>query len=94
MKDEKVLRIIESTLAPKLPSHYKYFSKIVHDACLSITKDVSPRFNADSLRVCKILGGDVEDSHVIKGFVINRVLETPNIELVENAKVVVYRCPF
>jgi hypothetical protein len=59
MRDEKVLKIIESTLASKLPSHYKYFSKLVHDACVSITKDIHPKFNADSLRVCKILGGDV-----------------------------------
>lgn len=81
-------------MASKMPTTYKLFSKLIHDACVSITKDVSPRFNSDSLRVCKILGGDVNDSHVIKGFVVNRVLETPNIELVEDAKVVVYRCPF
>ncbi len=65
MKDEKVLKIIESTLASKQPSYFKYFSKLVHEACLSITQDSKPRFTADSLRVCKILGGDVEDSHVI-----------------------------
>lgn len=94
MKDEKVLKIIESTLASKQPSYYKFFSQLVYQACLSITQDTKPRFNADSLRVCKILGGDVEDSHVIRGFVINRVLETPNKELVEDAKVAVYRCPF
>jgi chaperonin GroEL (HSP60 family) len=46
------------------------------------------------LRVCKILGGDIQDSKVVKGFVINRVLETSSIELIENAKVAVYKCPF
>lgn len=40
------------------------------------------------------MGGDIEDSKVVQGFVINRVLETPNIELLENPKVVVYKCPF
>ena len=40
LKDEKVLRIIESTLASKLPNNFKYFSKLIHEACLSITKDV------------------------------------------------------
>lgn len=77
-----------------MPTNYKFFSKLIYEACISITKDSQPRFNADSLRVCKILGGDVMDSKVIKGFVINRILETPNIELVEDAKCVVYRCPF
>lgn len=59
MKDEKVLKIIESTLASKQPSYFKYFSKLIHEACTSITRDTVPRFNSDSLRVCKILGGDV-----------------------------------
>jgi hypothetical protein len=37
MKDEKVLKIIESTLASKQPNFYKLFSKLIYEACLSIT---------------------------------------------------------
>lgn len=37
MKDEKVLKIIESTLASKQPNYFKFFSQLIHEACLSIT---------------------------------------------------------
>lgn len=46
------------------------------------------------MRICKILGGTLEDSLIIKGFVINRGLESGGKEYLENAKVAVYRCPF
>ncbi len=92
--NEETIKIIESTLASKQPIYYKFFSKLVFDACKMITRPESPRFDADNLRVCKILGGDIEDSQVFKGFVINRTLETQNIQLLENPKVAVYKCPF
>lgn len=94
IKDEKTLKVIESSLASKQPIYYKFFSNLVFNACKMITRENSPRFDADNLRVCKILGGDIEDSLVVKGFVINRVLETPGIESIEKAKVAVYKCPF
>lgn len=94
IKEENTIKVIESVLASKQPNYYQLFSKLVYEACVQITKQSSPRFESDNLRVCKILGGNVEDSKVVKGFVINRVLETSNIELVENAKVAVYKCPF
>lgn len=40
------------------------------------------------------MGATLEDSQVIKGFVINRGLESNGKEKLENAKAVVYRCPF
>lgn len=94
IEDPICVKIIESVLAPNMPNHYKFFGKLIYDACRSITRDVSPRFNEDSLRVCKILGASTEDSMMVKGFVINRGFETRGKEKLEKAKVVVYRCPF
>lgn len=62
IKEESTLKVIESVLASKQPSYYKLFAKLIYEACTQITKETSPRFESDNLRVCKILGGDVEDS--------------------------------
>lgn len=89
-----MLRIIESVMAPKMPSYYKFLSQLTLDACQVITENEGKTFNEDSLRVCKIMGASIEDSLVIKGFVINRGLESNGKDYLEKAKVVVYRCPF
>lgn len=94
IKDEKTIKIIESVLASKQPIYYKFFSQIVFDACRQITRDSAPRFDSDNLWVCKILGGDIEDTKVIKGFVINRTLENQKIQEIVNPKIAVYKCPF
>lgn len=77
-----------------MPSYYQFLSKLTLDACQVITEDGGARFNEDSLRICKILGASLEDSQVIRGFVINRGLESSGKENLSQAKVVVYRCPF
>lgn len=89
----ETLEVISSVLAPKMPNHHTFFSKLIFDACRVITREESPRFNEDSLRVCRILGGGVEDSFIVKGFIINRGFETSGKELLENATVAVFRCP-
>lgn len=91
---ENVIKIIESVLAPKMSNYYQFLANLTYEACHVITEDGGKSFNEDSLRICKILGASLEDSMVIKGFVINRGLESSGKEYLENAKVVVYRCPF
>lgn len=94
VNDERIVQVIESVLAPKIPQFYKLFSKVIVDGCRAITKETYPRFNEDSFRVCKILGSNVEDSHVLKGFVINRGPEGHAKEIIENGVVACYRCPY
>ena len=84
--------MIESSLAPKIPNHYKHFAKIIFEGCSAITEN--NQFNGDSFRVCKILGSEIEDSILFKGFVINRSPESDSVELIEKAKVACFRCPF
>ncbi len=33
ISDVKVLKVIESSLAPKIPNHFKHFSKIIFEGC-------------------------------------------------------------
>lgn len=91
---DNLVSVLESSLAPKMPNHYKHFAKIVSEACVTITQETAPRFNDDSIRVCKILGCSIGDSRVVKGWVIARGAESSTVEKVEKAKVACYRCPF
>lgn len=85
INDPACIKVIESVLAPNMSNHYKFFSNLIYDACKTITRSESPRFNEDSLRVCKILGSSIEESVIIKGFVINRGFETGGKEKLEKA---------
>ncbi len=70
---------------------------MIQEGCGAITKPIDSRtgrFNDDSFRVCKILGADVGSSHILKGYVINRAPEGNGKEIVKNAVVCCYRCPF
>jgi len=66
-----------------MPSYYKFLSKLTLDACRVITEEEGKKFNEDSLRICKIMGASIEDSLVIKGFVINRGLESNGKDYLE-----------
>lgn len=94
VKDEGVVKVLESVLAPKAPTYYKFFANLVATACRALVKDTAPRFNSDNLRLVKVLGGSLDQSEFVNGFVIARYPESTGKELVEKAKVVVYNCPF
>ena len=91
--DDKIVNVLESTLAPKIPVYYKFFAKLLTKACRALTSD-DKRFSGDSLRLVKILGGNIEHSEFVNGFVIARYPESTGKEIVEKAKVVVYNVPF
>jgi hypothetical protein len=46
----------------------------------------NPKLSVDNVRVCKLLGGNVGDSHVVRGMVVQRNSEG-SIKCVDNAKV-------
>lgn len=95
IKDERKVRLVlESALAPKLPNNYRFFAQLLTQACLSILQDSAPRFTADNIRFIKILGGNLEYSTVVNGFLIARAPENSEKAFIEKAKVAVYNCPF
>jgi len=79
-----------------MSKHYGYedmLSNFVADACLQVLppKGKVPKINVDNVRVCKMKGGSIHDSIVIKGMVVTR--DTMGaVKLVENAKVAVFGC--
>lgn len=92
--DDKVVNVLESTLAPKIPTYYRFFSKLLTQACRTLTSENGRSFVGENLRLVKILGGNLEQSEFVNGFVIPRYPESTGKEVVEKAKVVVYNVPF
>jgi len=93
--EAKVCMGIKSVIMSK---HYGYedlLSEMVASACVGVLPPKSsgkaPRINVDNIRVCKLPGGNIHDSKVIKGIVVTRDVQG-SIKLVENAKVAVFGC--
>ena len=91
-----ITRVIESALAPKLPSHHAFFAQLTAKACLAVLGEGegSARFSAENVRLVKVLGGSLEDSELVRGFVIPRGLESSGREGGEKLRVAVFGVPF
>lgn len=93
---------LKTTIATKQYGNEDFLAKLVAQACISILpksqasgdlpeeKDIS--FNVDNVRICKILGGGIQQSHIINGMVFKKYVEGA-FSSVTNAKVAVFNCP-
>ena len=84
------------------PHHTKQYGSedvlapLVADACLgtvSAGDSSRGRVHVDSVRVVKILGGSVDRSHVVRGYVAQRGVETSRTARTD-ARIAVYGCGF
>lgn len=89
----ELIRVVKPVLAAKQYGFEDVLAPLVAEACLGTMSSSSskPSVNPDSVRVVKILGGNVSQSQVIHGMVLPRGAET-TITKVENAKVTVFGC--
>merc|ERR1712070_192071 len=69
---EEVTRCLKSAIASKQYGYEDMLSKVVAKACIQVLPKNTSKFNVDHVRVVKILGGGVLDTHVMKGFVLAR----------------------
>eukprot|EP00581_Thalassiosira_minuscula_P012229 CAMPEP_0183717258 /NCGR_PEP_ID=MMETSP0737-20130205/10917_1 /TAXON_ID=385413 /ORGANISM="Thalassiosira miniscula, Strain CCMP1093" /LENGTH=548 /DNA_ID=CAMNT_0025946667 /DNA_START=54 /DNA_END=1700 /DNA_ORIENTATION=- len=90
-KDELV-RVVKPVLAAKHLGSEGILAPLVAEACLGTMSSSGPAsFSVESVRVAKILGGDITQSHVVHGFVALRGLET-TLTSASDAKIVVFGC--
>lgn len=99
---EEVMPVLKTAIASKQYGNEEFLARLVAQACISILpasqasgdlpeeKDIS--FNVDNIRVCKILGGGVQQSHIFNGMVFKRHVEGA-YSSASNAKVAVFTCP-
>eukprot|EP01089_Gocevia_fonbrunei_P014198 TRINITY_DN3833_c0_g1_i1.p1 TRINITY_DN3833_c0_g1~~TRINITY_DN3833_c0_g1_i1.p1 ORF type:complete len:543 (-),score=141.93 TRINITY_DN3833_c0_g1_i1:55-1683(-) len=86
---EQVSYCIRAVIASKQYGYEKFLSNLIAKACVQILPKNQKSFNVENVRVCKILGGGVTDSKVVKGFVTARNL-SGTIKHVTSAKIAVF----
>lgn len=89
----EALAVVAAAIAPKLGAEAAAFAAHVARGCAIALRPTAPRFDADDLRLVKVLGGGAEDSCLLKGFAVARAPETA-VTRVERAVVAVFACAF
>ncbi|KAJ0405557.1 hypothetical protein P43SY_009606 [Pythium insidiosum] len=86
-------KAIKTSLASKQFGYEDLLAKLVAEACLNVMPSApkKPSINVDNIRVCKIRGGNLYDSSVIKGMVIQRDAEGV-VKKAMGAKIAVFGC--
>ncbi|KAG1711827.1 hypothetical protein DVH05_009069 [Phytophthora capsici] len=90
---EELQKAIKTSLASKQYGYEDLLAKLVAEACLNVMPAApkKPSINVDNIRVAKIMGGNLNDSTVIRGMVIQRNTEG-NVKKALKAKVAVFGC--
>jgi len=86
---EEATRLLKATIAAKQYGYEDELSAIIAKACIQIMPKDATHFNADHVRVTKILGGGVLDTKLYKGFVMARGADG-TIKHVTSAKIAVF----
>lgn len=99
---EEVLPVLKTAIATKQYGNEDFLARLVAQACISIlpksqaSGDLPEEnvisFNVDNIRVCKILGSGVQQSHIVNGMVFKKYVEGAHGS-VKNAKIAVFNCP-
>ncbi|GAB4819631.1 hypothetical protein N2152v2_006677, partial [Parachlorella kessleri] len=85
----QVAERIKGSISSKLHGYEGLLAPLVAEACIGVLPANAANFNVDNVRVAKISGGGLHDSHVVKGMVLKRDVEG-SIKSVEDAKVAVF----
>ena len=93
---DQLIRICTPVLAAKASQagSADLLAPLVAEACIGSMNPHSkaPKVQAESVRVAKILGGNVSQSRVIHGMVLLRGCETITVTHVKNAKITIFGC--
>jgi len=89
---EELVKVVKPVLMAKHLGTEDILAPLVAEACLgTMSSSGSASVSPESVRVSKILGGDVGQSHVVNGFVALRGVET-TLTSVKDADVAVFAC--
>lgn len=88
--EDQVKKGIRTAIMSKQYGNEDILATLVTQACISILPEKTT-FNVDNVRVCKILGGGLNNSQVIQGMVFKRQAEG-EVTRKTNAKIAVYTC--
>jgi T-complex protein 1 subunit theta len=89
---KQVSNVLESTLTPKLMGYASYFADQLAKLCIQALPQNTKYFDPEYIRVCKIMGSNLHESHVLQGMVVGRKAEG-SITRVTKPKIAIYGCP-
>lgn len=89
---EKVSQAILASVASKVPNYANFMASLVARACIHSTPDNPKNFDIDNIRVVHILGSALEDSTLVRGFLIKRSVEG-SIDRMIKPRIAIYSCP-
>ncbi|KAH0792891.1 T-complex protein 1 subunit theta isoform X2 [Histomonas meleagridis] len=93
MNQDNVAEALKTSLSSHQFLDADHLSKLVASACINANQRAGVKFSVDNVRVAKALGGSVNDSYFVKGFVVQReVMGT--IRRMENCNIAVYSTSF
>merc|ERR1719219_873842 len=94
MNQEHVANAIQTSLGSKQYGYEDFLAKLIAKTCIAtINAGASPMsFSVDNVRICKIVGGGVTDSSMVKGMMFKRLIES-DITNVADAKIAAFSCP-
>eukprot|EP00243_Klebsormidium_subtile_P002752 TRINITY_DN15553_c0_g1_i1.p1 TRINITY_DN15553_c0_g1~~TRINITY_DN15553_c0_g1_i1.p1 ORF type:complete len:543 (+),score=192.87 TRINITY_DN15553_c0_g1_i1:208-1836(+) len=87
-KDD-VAKRMTAAVASKQYGQEDILCPLIAEACIQVAPKNPANFNVDNVRVAKIVGGSIYDSHVVQGMVIKRDAEG-TIKRAEKAKIAVF----
>lgn len=70
--EKKLAEGVRTTIAAKQHGLEDFMSDIVAKACITVMPRSNPQnFNVDNVRVLKLLGGDLQETHVVRGLALD-----------------------
>lgn len=80
-----------SAVAAKQYGQEQVLAPLIAKACLTVMPKNTFNFNVDNVRVCKVLGGSIHMSEVIKGVVVPKDVDG-EIRALDKANIAVFTC--
>lgn len=87
----EVSKCLTACISSKLHDYAPHFTQLVAKACIQCTPKDPSNFDTQSVRICKIQGGNPLDSLVMQGLIVSRSSEC-QINRCDKPKIAIYGC--
>jgi len=95
-EEDQLVQVISPVLQAKQYGIHEILAPLVAKACLLVMGGASdtkaPSVQPESIRVVKILGSNVQQSQLVRGYVAQRPVSSDIQDIPEDAKIVVFGC--
>merc|ERR1719245_534327 len=89
-----VAKAIKTSLSSKQFGYEDFLSELIARTCVATIPEGAntASFSVENVRICKVVGGGITSSSMIKGMMFKRLIES-DIQRVDNAVIAAFSCP-